>query len=161
MPGLYGGRPSNIASDVCRDPDRYGPGLDTAGVKSLFAHDPVIRQLRAFLPVCEAVGRAACAANPTAGVTVVEPLDDVSFTWNPRKRVKRQVSSGSFKLYVHAPVTRDGSSVADQSKLIRRIAPGLIHMLDALFAAIVVVFLNEQGIRDVVAIHDAFLAPES
>jgi hypothetical protein len=49
----------------------------------------------------------------------------------------------------------------DESKLVRRIAPGLIHMLDALYASIVVANLNELGVRDVVAIHDAFLVPSS
>lgn len=34
-------------------------------------------------------------------------------------------------------------------------------MLDALFASIVVVLLNRAGVRDVVAVHDAFLVPES
>ena len=34
-------------------------------------------------------------------------------------------------------------------------------MLDALYASIVVVILNELGVRDVISIHDAFLVPES
>lgn len=152
MPGLYGGRPSNIAAELCRDPERYGPGLSTAGVEALFRHDPTLTRLLEFLPICEALGRAAAA-----GVTVEDPLDGVSFTWNPPKRTKITVSSGAFKLYVYEP----NRGIVDQPKLVRRIAPGLIHMLDALYASIVVVFLNQQGVRDVVAIHDAFLVPHT
>jgi hypothetical protein len=69
-----------------------------------------------FLSVCEVVGRSACQNNPTAGVTVVDPLYGM---------------------------------------------PGLIHMLDALFASLVVLLLNRDGVRDVVAVHDAFLVPQS
>ena len=43
----------------------------------------------------------------------------------------------------------------------QRIAPGLVHMLDALYASIVVRLLNRRNVRDVVAIHDAFLVGES
>jgi hypothetical protein len=161
MPALYGGQPSNLADKLRRDPERFETGLDTAGVKSLFKHDPTLRQLLAFLPICEAVGHAACEASPTAGVTVEDPLDRVSFTWNPPKRRKVPVASGAFKLYVYEPELHDNDSVVDEAKLVRRIAPGMIHMLDALYAAIVVENLNTLGVRDVVAIHDAFLVPSN
>jgi hypothetical protein len=165
MPGLYGGKPSTLARDLQRDPDRYGPGAPAGFVAALFKHDPILRQLLAFLPIAEAVGHAAFERNPCGGVTVHDPLDGQAFTWNPPKRRKVQVGSGRFKLYVKAPVVQvgpgDGGYLVDKGKLVRRIAPGLIHMLDALFASIVVVFLNEQGVQDVVAIHDAFLVPES
>jgi hypothetical protein len=161
MPALYGGRPSRIADKLRRDPDSYESGLDTAGVKLLLKNDPTLRQLLAFLPICEAVGHAACEANPTAGVTVEDPLDRVSFTWNPPKRRKVQVGSGAFKLYVYAPVLHDNDPKVDEPELVRRIAPGMIHMLDALYASIVVGEINKMGVSDVVAIHDAFLVPVS
>jgi hypothetical protein len=161
MPALYGGRASQIAAKLRRDPDRYESGLDAASVKSLFDHDPTLRQLRSFLDICEAVGHAAYEASPTAGVMVEDPLDRVTFTWNPPRRVKVQIGSGAFKLYVYAPVLHGNDPKVDEAKLVRRIAPGLIHMLDALYASIVVSKLNELGVRDVVAIHDAFLVPVS
>jgi hypothetical protein len=68
--------------------------------------------------------------------------------------------SGAFKLYCYPPVgVGDGGYKVDAAKLSRRIAPGLVQMLDALFAAEVVAALNDAGVRDVVAIHDAFLIP--
>jgi hypothetical protein len=161
MPALYGGRASQIAHNLRRDPDRYESGLNTADVQFLFDNDPTLRQLRKFLDICEAVGHAACETSPTAGVTVEDPLDRNSFTWNPPKRVKVQVGSGAFKLYIYAPVLHENDPKVDEPKLVRRIAPGLIHMLDALYASIVVSKLNELGVRDVVAIHDAFLVPVS
>jgi len=94
-------------------------------------------------------------------VTVEDPLDRNSFTWNPPKRVKVQVGSGAFKLYIYAPVLHENDPKVDEPKLVRRIAPGMIHMLDALYASIVISKLNELGMSDVVAIHDAFLVPVS
>src|SRR4030095_4972362 len=110
----------------------YESGLDAANVKSLLEHDPTLSQLRKFLDICEAVGHAAYEVSKTAGVTVEDPLDRVSFTWNPPHRVKVQVAAGPFKLYVYAPVLHDNHPKVDEAKLVRRIAPGLIHMLDAL-----------------------------
>jgi hypothetical protein len=158
---LYGASLRRIASSTARDPVRYGPGLNVDTLKVLFDETPIIKKLRVFLSVCEAVGRSACERNPTGGVTVVDPLDRMSFTWNPSRRRKQQIRSGAFKLYVKAPVERDGDYVVDELELVRRIAPGLIHMLDALFASIIVVVLNLQGVRDVVAVHDAFLVPDT
>jgi hypothetical protein len=161
MPALYGGSAKGIADKLRRDPDRYESGLEIGDVKSLFDRDPTLRQLRKYLDICKAVGHAACEASKTAGVTIEDPLDRVSFTWNPPKRVKTQVASGAFKLYVRTPVLQDNEPVVDEPKLVRRIAPGLIHMLDALYASIVISKLNELGVSDVVAIHDAFLVPVS
>jgi hypothetical protein len=80
MPALYGGRPSNLARNTQRDPDKYGPGVSREAVDALFMNDPTLKQLRVFLDVAEAVGRAACAADPAGGVTVVDPLDGTAFT---------------------------------------------------------------------------------
>jgi hypothetical protein len=55
----------------------------------------------------------------------------------------------------------DGRAFVDAVKLTRRIAPGLIQMIDAAFAAAVVKLLNDAGVRDVTSIHDAFLVPRS
>jgi hypothetical protein len=75
-------------------------------------------------------------------------------------RKKVQVSSGRFKLYVWPPVfAPDGRHIVNERKLVSRIAPGLIHMLDALFAVCVVGSLNEAGVHNVISIHDAFLIP--
>jgi hypothetical protein len=95
---------------------------------------------------------------------VAHDLVDGSFTWNPPKRRKIPVSSGAFKLYVREPVVISGGighggHKINEGKLVRRIAPGLIQMLDALYAAVVVAALNQVGVQDVVAIHDAFLVP--
>jgi hypothetical protein len=158
---LYGASLRSIASAAARDPVKHGPGLSVDTLRVLFDETPIINKLRVFLSVCERVGRAACEKNPTAGVTVVDPLDGTLFTWNPPRRRKQQIRSGAFKLYVKAPVEHDGDYVVDEPELVRRIAPGLIHMLDALFASIVVVLLNREGVRDIVAVHDAFLVPQT
>jgi hypothetical protein len=150
----------SIADKARRDPDRFGPGLDVQTLQVLFDETPILKQLGVYLDVCEALGKAACVKDPTAGVTVVDPLDEASFTWNPPLRRKVQIRSGAFKLYCYPPVgVGDGGYKVDTAKLSRRIAPGLVQMLDALFAAEAVTALNDAGVRDVVAIHDAFLVP--
>jgi hypothetical protein len=158
---LYGASLRSIVDSAARDPLKFGPGLSLDTLKVLFDETPIVRKLGVFLSVCEALGRSACEKDPTAGVTVMDPLDGMSFTWNPPRRRKQQIRSGAFKLYVKAPTERDGDYVVNALELVRRIAPGLIHMLDALFASIVVMLVNQAGVRDVVAVHDAFLVPES
>jgi hypothetical protein len=160
MKRLYGASLRSIAEKARRDPDRFGPGLDVQTLQVLFDETPILKQLGVYLDVCETLGKAACVKDPTAGVTVVDPLDGASFTWNPPLRRKVQIRSGAFKLYCYPPVgVGDGGYMVDTAKLSRRIAPGLVQMLDALFAAEVVAALNDGGVRDVVAIHDAFLVP--
>jgi hypothetical protein len=157
MPLLYGATERSLVLKMQRNPAKYGPGLDAPTLSVLFQETPVIEKLRLFLAVCEAVGAAA----PAAGVTVVDPLDGATFTWNPPKRRKGQISSGAFKLYCN-PSTGQIS----RKKLTRRIAPGLIQMLDALFASCVMVALRhiaavEQArVPALVAVHDAFLVPQ-
>jgi hypothetical protein len=158
MPLLYGATEHNLVLKMQRNPAKYGPGLDAPTLSVLFQETPVIVKLRLFLAVCEAVGAAA----PAAGVTVVDPLDGGTFTWNPPKRRKVQISSGAFKLYCYPPTGQ-----ISRKKLTRRIAPGLIQMLDALFASCVMLALRhiaavEQArVPALVAVHDAFLVPQS
>jgi hypothetical protein len=160
MTRLYGSKPAQVVRNLQRDPDRYGFGLgDKRNVEALLTDVPMIRQLLEFLPVAEAVGLAAYAVDPTAGVEVVDPLDKTPFRWNPLRRQKIQVASGSFKLYVGAPVLSGDGYLVYKKKLIRRIAPGLIHMLDSFFAALVLERLHTHDVRDVVMIHDAWLVP--
>jgi hypothetical protein len=127
MPLLYGATERNLALKMQRDPEKYGPGLDAATLAVLFRETPVIGKLRPFLAVCEAVGAAAYAKNPAAGVTVTDPLDGATFTWNPPKRQKMLISSGAFKIYCRPPVpVGNGEWPVDKGKLTRRIAPGLV-----------------------------------
>jgi hypothetical protein len=168
MPLLYGATERNLVLKMQRDPEKYGPGLDAATLAVLFRERPIIEKLRLFLAVSEAVGTAAYAKNPAAGVTVTDPLHGATFTWNPPKRRKVPIGSGAFKLYCYPPaIVGDGEYQVDKGKLTRRIAPGLIQMLDAPFAAGVVLALHyiaEQeraSVPTLVAVHDAFLVPES
>jgi hypothetical protein len=69
--------------------------LDASTLAVLFRETPIIEKLRLFLAVCEAVGAAAYPKNPAAGVTVTDPLDGATFTWNPPKRRKVPIGSGA------------------------------------------------------------------
>src|SRR5262249_41452703 len=50
-----------------------------------------------------------------------------------------------------------GEYPVDPGTLSRRIAPALIHTLDAALAGHVIENLHEQGVRDIVVIYDCFL----
>jgi hypothetical protein len=47
----------------------------------------------------------------------------------------------------------------DAGELGRKVAPGLIHMLDAFFNGLVMERLIRLGVRDFVALHDCWLVP--
>jgi hypothetical protein len=64
------------------------------------------------------------------------------------------------KVYVHEPVglpNGKGKYPVDLKKLRNMVAPCLVHMLDALFAGLVIEELTKRGIRDVVSVHDAWM----
>jgi hypothetical protein len=63
-------------------------------------------------------------------------------------------------LYINLPVgdpNAAGDYRVDPAKLSRMIAPCLTHTLDSTFSALVIEELHAHGIRDIVAIHDAWL----
>jgi hypothetical protein len=68
----------------------------------------------------------------------------------------RKQSKGVF----HQPDPKSGDYPVDRAELRRRIAPCLVHMLDAYFASLVIEQLAARGVRDFVSIHDGWLVPE-
>jgi hypothetical protein len=158
---LYGAEYKNIARGMKREPWLYGPGFDAEALETWFTKTSVVDALTGWLDVCRAVAANACEKSPTAGVEVEDILDGARFVWNPPKRRKVQVSS-AINLYVKAPkLDAKGEMIVDAAKLTRRVAPGLVHMADAAYAAVVIRSLHAAGIKDFVSVHDAFLVPDT
>ena len=156
----YGSDERQISRDLLRDPAKYGSGLgDARNLTAFFEQASMVKTLLGFLPVCEAVAHAAFERSSTAGVEVVDALDESRFCWNPLRRRKMQIGSGAFKLYCSAPVFEGDGYRVDKRKLARRIAPGLTHMADSFFAALVLGELHKRGVTNVVMIHDAWPVP--
>jgi hypothetical protein len=54
---------------------------------------------------------------------------------------------------------RKGAYPIDRKELKKMLAPCLVHTLDAAFAGLVIEGLHKRGVRDVVSIHDCWMAP--
>lgn len=135
-----------------------------------------------FLPACREVARIAYERDPYDGVRFVDPFDGAMVRWNPvrlqtdpkRRRWdsvakewkaaigKRCVSSDGINVYANLPAgapNDSGDYKVDRQKLARLVAPCLTHMLDAMFAGMVVEQLHARGVRTVVSVHDCWLVP--
>jgi hypothetical protein len=148
----YGADVSNLAKLLQNDPATYGPGLGSADNVCAFLKAVEAPYDQIWLRTCRALADAAIAQD--GGVHVLDPLDETEFTWNPPRIRKRVISHEEHKLIV--------GEVAGlrEDKLRNRVAPGLIHMLDAAFAAEVIRALNAAEVHDVAIVHDCFLVPE-
>jgi hypothetical protein len=149
----YGADVDSLARLLASDPAQYSRGLgDAANIRRALAviaepYDEI------WLRVCRAL--AAAAINRDGCLRVVDPLDGTEFIWNPPRVAKHIISHRAFKLLVGAP-----RGLRDR-KLENRVSPGLVHMMDAAYAAEVVRALNERDVRDVAIVFDCFLIPQS
>jgi hypothetical protein len=122
------------------------------------------------LPVCQALADAAVARDAYAGVTLRHPFDGEPVRWHPPARRMQEIPHGATPLFVSRPgiivngkfvpttPNERGEYPVDPATLRRRIAPALIHTLDASFAGHVVEILHDvHGVRDIVVIYDCFL----
>jgi hypothetical protein len=168
---MYGAQYSAIADTIYRDPITYGAEWgDAANIEAFVERgaplDDRVALLKTlqdeYLTVCQALAEAAYQRDPRAGVVFHDPYDGEEFRWHRPVRKRRKISNSAAPLFASVPVG-ERNAVGYPAKLKgpgglkNLIAPGLIHALDASYAAHVVTALHERGIRDVVAIHDCFL----
>jgi hypothetical protein len=161
MTHLYGSTLRQVAHKLTTSPVDYGPGLgDATNIERLLAQANVHEILSAFLPACRAVAEEACRRDAQAGVVMPDPFDGARVRWNPVRRRREPITSAKTKVWVYAPVGRPnaaGDYPVNATKLARMVAPCLIHMLDAMFAGLVIEQLHARGLRDVVSIHDSWM----
>jgi hypothetical protein len=183
----YGAGLRSRAKELNSDPDKYGSewgswtNLDNLIERgaALNANLSLLKRLRdEYLPVCRAVADAAVQRDPYAGVTFRDPFDDALVRWHAPARSQVEIPNSAGPLFVNAPgviqqqrvngrlrnvfgpvrPNERGEYPVDPGALRRRIAPALIHTLDAAFAGHVIENLYEQhNVRDIVVIHDCFL----
>jgi hypothetical protein len=161
MTYLYGSKPGRIAFRLNDDPDTFGPGLGDAENITRLINGPKLLQpiLTTFLPACRTIADRAFESDPYAGVVLTDPFDRSRVKWNPVRLRLRPVTSGALKVWIDEPQgsRKGGAYPVDLKKLRNMVAPCLVHMLDALFASLVVEALAKRGIRDVVSVHDAWM----
>jgi hypothetical protein len=144
-------------------PLTYGPGWTVTNAsrfkRGLFERYRGVDQfLRACLEICHIASRR----DPCAAVSLTDPLDRIEFRWNPIEREKREHRHGPHKLEVKLPPAYKPGCTrypVDEAALRRRLAPCVIHMLDAYFSSLVMTELSRRGVRDLVGIHDCWLVP--
>ena len=186
---FYGGDLSKIIRKCGRDEGTYGPGWRTS--RGLWAKPTIKPGTKTILSaksgVSEAVDRAteffvglppwtddletflvACRtlAERKDSVVFPDPLDGTEFRWNHAQRGTKRVGHYEIEVRPAGKDTKRGfvplpAGTIDQSALARFIAPCFTHGLDSTFSAFVIEKLKEAGITDVVALHDAWILPET
>jgi len=143
------------------DPDTFGPGLGEAENITRLINGPKLLRpiLTTFLPACRTIADRAFESDPYAGVVLTDPFDRNRVKWNPVRLRRRPVTSGALKVWIDEPQgsRKGGAQPVDLEKLRNMVAPCLVHMLDALFAGLVIEELAKRGVRDVVSVHDAWM----
>ncbi len=124
---------------------------------------PWINTLEEFLEACRTL-----AEKGADGVVFHDPLDGTEIRWNHAQRGIARV--GHEKLEVRLPGKGNAGTKAgfvplpagtiDRAALRRFLAPCLTHLLDATFSSMVLEGLHQEGITDVIALHDAWLVPK-
>ena len=170
---------ADSSEDLVGEQDTYGPGWNAnvhepGGVRAATRYfeaflrtlPPWIGAINTFLKACEYIGRHA---DSEGGVVFADPLDGAPVQWNPIKRAIKSLPAGSN----HLEANLSGRSVTvsgrkkftpppwrvDDVELSRRVAPCLVHALDAYFNALVLEYLHYIGVDEIIAVHDAWFVP--
>jgi hypothetical protein len=154
-------------------------GWTLESAKDFLQAVPQYADVERFQAACKKIGRTiAHPQHPDRyrGAVFVDPYDGAEVRWNPVKRVRLDIARGpvrlilnvpghfdkkSKKAVLHEPNPVNGEYPVDRAELSRRIAPCLVHILDAYFASLVIEQLAARGVRDFVSIHDGWLVPEN
>ena len=176
----YGGKFGRTVQDLADDRETYGPGWNsnvfaTGGVqraeqfwRAFLATLPSewAPALTTFLDACQYIGRHA---HPKRGLVLTAPLEGALVQWNPIGRAPLMVPIGRHHLEMRACGVL--AKVGKQKKFIprwrvnlgelsNRVAPCLVHMMDAYFNSLVLEYLKRAGIDQIYAVHDGWFVPE-
>jgi hypothetical protein len=187
MTYLYGSAPYSIARTLETSWDEYGPGLGTTKNVELFLVDRELgfdEINEWYKPACIEIGRRAYRADKYAGVILTDPYDGAAVRWNPVAwEAKPCAGADEVRIYGKVPLTdlytmtpgktgklyprrswvraepnEAGDYPVSRDKLYSMLGPCLTHMLDALFASLVIEELGRRGVQ-VVSIHDSWIVP--
>jgi hypothetical protein len=169
----YGATLPSIIGKLNSDPIEYGSvwgnsknlaALIDQGA-ALDAHVSLLKRLRdEYLPICRALADEAFRRDPYAGVSFRGTFDGVVIRWDAPERQQKEIPHGALPLSVSLPVgtpNAAGDYPVDLKKLRKRIAPSLIHGLDADLSARVIKALHDHGVHDVINVYDGWLVPSN
>jgi len=138
------------------------------------------------MPACKDIAKRAYKTDPYLGVVFTDPFDGAEIRWNPVKwKLEPVAGSGDVRVWAKVPQAVRYERVVHpksgkpyprtvweparanskdeypvwREKLTSSFGPCYIHTLDAMFCGLVAEELARRGVRDFVAIHDAWLVP--
>jgi hypothetical protein len=136
-------------------------------------------QLSDFFRACKQIAKSAMHRDIYTGVTFIDPLAGTTIRWNPPRRQRVRMNCQGLQVALRlpggwagkrgtprrrfidaVPHHETGDYPVRSPKLKQAVAPGVIHLLDALFNALVVQALERAGVVDFIALHDCWLVPE-
>ena len=161
---------------LARDPASFGPGFNcnvfaTGGVKEaesfwsqfLDTLPAWSRAVTTFRAAGQYIGQHA---DPVRGLVPPDPLDGAEQQWNPICRATKKLPAGKHYIEVRLPgVLWKGKRFiphpwrVDTRELAKRVAPCLVHMMDAYLNALVLEYLDACGIEQKFAMHDSWFVP--
>jgi hypothetical protein len=163
MRALYGSPVARVVRDQQDALGEFGPGWTFQNADRFLRSLPWFQKVERFLQACRRLAVVAHKTNETRGVVFTDPYDGTEVRWNPVARVDEPLSSNGLKIIVSLPATPPdgltGDHSVDRDTLKKNIAPGIVHVLDAFFAALVIERLHSRGVRDFVSIHDCWYVP--
>jgi hypothetical protein len=137
---------------------------------------PGKEQLSDFFRACEQIARTAMERDIYAGVTFTDPLAETTIRWNPPRRGRDRMNCQGLQVVLRLPGVWSGKKGTRRRRFIdaiphpetgdypvslpklkQAVAPGVVHLLDAFFSALVVQALERKGVADIVALHDCWL----
>jgi hypothetical protein len=185
----YGAKPSTIVRKQSKEPWRFGAGWIDQKAVTRFLHSlPWHQGIAAYEAACRRIAKVAYDKDPCAGVTLVDPFDQIPIRWNPVGVYDGvvQAAGGKFVIdqpgqwvkrvegvsygyksrfnkqgdvWVNTAPNAAGDYPVDPRALGRKLAPYIVHTLDSFFCSLVIEGLAKRGVKDFVAIHDCWLVP--
>jgi hypothetical protein len=163
MEAMYDAKPSLIAERL----EDEGLGLGTAANLSRFLDDHELGLdviATRWKPAMRKIAARAHHTDPFAGITLTDPFDGAAVRWNPINwevlQDRRIAGVDNVRISAKVPTSADRNNAGAlrvwREKLASMAGPSFIHMLDSMFCGYVVEELAKAGVRDVVAVHDAW-----
>jgi hypothetical protein len=135
-------------------------------------------KLSDFFRASDQIAKSARQRDIYAGVTFIDPFAGTTIRWNPPRQGRDRMNCSGFQValrlpggwsgkrgtpgrrYIDAvPHHETGDYPVSAQKLKQAVGPGVIHLLDAFFNALVIRGLERAGIVDFVALHDCWSVP--
>jgi len=174
----YGGKFGQTVRSLARDPATFGSGwnsnvfatggvrrAETSWTRFLSTLPAWSDTVTTFLAACQFIGQNA---DPRRGLVFMDPLDGAEIQWNPVCRATKKLPAGEHYIEVQLPgllwkgrrfIPRP--RCVDTRELARRVAPCVVHTLDAYFNALVLEYLAGRGLAQTIAVHDGWFVPAS